>query len=159
MEIINQKFKDQNGSSFIVFTMLLILIITISLIVMEYFRVIELYDEVITEMERASNIAVEYAMIDEARGYHISQIDEEEARNQFDTYFKTRLDLTSNFEKIIDGKLYFKVVFDQFKIDSELSNMNMDGTVYINLQLISNYITTPIGLPFKIHTDNINIEE
>ena len=159
IEILNRKIREQTGSTFFVTVGLLVIIITMYLAVTEYFRVINLYDSVTTEMERASNMAVEYSMIDEARGYHISVIDSDEAEKQFNTYFITRLEMTNAFEKIKDGKTCYKINFDTFEIDPDIPRMKMQGTVSINVELVGNYISTPINLPFDVKTRNVNMED
>ena len=153
------KLKEEKGSPVFIFIILLVLMLSVFFCLIETYRIIELHDMVVTEMERAGNIAVEYSMIDEARGYHLSKIDEAAARDEFNKYFTERLELNSSFEKYVDGQRYFKVQFDSFSIDPEAPEMTMKGTLYIDLQLVKNYLTIPIELPFDVITRNVNMED
>lgn len=157
--LLQEKFSEEKGNIVYIFIILVTLLITLFLCVIEYYRVTELYDDVTTEMERAANIAVEYAMNDEARGYHLSKIDESIAQEQFNTYFIQRLKLNSSFEQFVDGDRYYKVEFTTFNIDVEIPQIQMQGTLCIDLQLVKNYVTVPIELPFDIKTRNVNVEE
>lgn len=154
---IREKIKSREGASFIVFIGVLIALITLFLVIFEYFRVMGMHEAITEELERSGNIAVEYAMIDEARGYHISKIDSEEAKKQFDTYFKKRLNLTDDYIKYGQDreKLYW-LSFDKFEVDAETPKITMKGTIYVNLQLVGSYVAAPIELSFDVITRNLN---
>jgi hypothetical protein len=149
--------RDQRGGVVLLFTFLITAILTTYLVAMEYFSVAEKQDRIITEMERASNIAVEYAMIDDARSYNLSKINTDTAKNQFDTYFKERLGLTPDY-KLYDsnGELVYQVIFDEFSFDGEAPKISMRGKTRITLRLVNNYILVPIDIPFKVVTRNVN---
>lgn len=160
MEIKNfavQKLHEIKGTSIYIFILILSVLITVGLVSMEYFRVSGIYDSVTAEMERAANIAIEYSMIDEARGYHISEIDPDIAAQQFDLYFRTRLGLGREYQKNDDeGAIVYQVAFDSHDIDAEKSQILMQGDIYITMRLVGNYITG-ISMPFNIKTRNVNI--
>ena len=155
--IIGNKVKERGGASLFIFTMVFSILITVSLVVTEYFRVSELYETINIEMERAGNISVEYAMIDDARGYHLSKVDTEEAKKQFSIYFKERLGLTDDYRNLDeDGDLIYRIAFKNLDFDGETPKLSMNGSIYINLVLVSNYVSVPIEIPFDVTTRNVN---
>lgn len=152
-----QKLRETKGASIYIIILALAMLIVTSLGVMEYFRVSGIYDTVTSELERASNIAVEYSMIDEARSYHISQIDPDLTAQQFALYFRNRLGLTEGYQKNDEnGSMIYKVVFDNLDIDAETPQILMRGDIYITMRLVGDYITG-VSLPFKIKTRNVNM--
>lgn len=155
-KVILDKLKEQSGSTLFVSIGLMAAMITLFLVIYEVFNVVGIYNSVTTNMERASNMAIEYAMIDEARGYHISIVDAEVAEDQFGEYFVSRLGLNGNYEKIEDGSLNYKVTFDTYEIDPDKAQMLLAGDLVIDLKLVGNYVPTPVSLPFSIRTRNVN---
>jgi hypothetical protein len=153
-----RKLWERNGASILIMMLILSILITVNLAIMEYFRVKAIYDAARTEMERAANISVEYAMIDEARSYHISKINPDIARQQFELYFEDRLDLTDDFEKQDEeGNMVYMVIFDDFTINGDAPSMKMQGKIRVSLNLVGEYLTAPIDLPFRVATRNVNI--
>lgn len=157
MKYVKSKLVENNGASMIVFTGLLILVVTISCVVMEYFRVTGMVEALNLELERTGNIAVEYAMIDEARGYQLSRIAPEAAAECFDTYFRDRLGLTSDYKKMSDGKMVYQIVFNTFDIDSDTAQITMKGRIKMNLLYVSVFAPESISFPFSVVTQNVNI--
>lgn len=154
---IGKKLKEKGGASVIVFIGILFALIALSLVFLEYFRVTGLYESITEELERSGNIAVEYAMIDDARGYHISTIDIGEAEKQFDAYFRDRLKLTDDYRKYDEqGALLYWIVFDNLVFDDDTPQIIMEGTICVNLQLVGSYATAPVELPFTVTTRNVN---
>lgn len=159
MKYVKSKLVENNGASMIVFAGLLILVVTISCVVMEYFRVTGMVEALNLELERTGNIAVEYAMIDEARGYQLSRIAPEIAKERFDIYFRDRLGLTSDYKKIREGKLVYQVVFDRFDIDADSAQITMAGSIGINLLFVSKFAPEAMSFPFYVVTKNVNISD
>lgn len=158
-KFLKEKLKDKRGSTFFIFIMLIMVLLVVMLCVMEYFRVMELHDTVTTEMERAANMALEYSMIDEARSYHISQVDVDITKEQFDMYFTERLELNDQLEKYVDGQRQYQVKFNSLEIHAEIPQITMQGSISIDLQLINKYMPEPVELPFDIKTRNVNMED
>jgi len=160
IRILRNKVKERGGASLFIFTMIFSIVITVSLVVMEYFRVAELYETITIEMERAGNISVEYSMIDDARGYHLSKVDTKEVQEQFAIYFKERLGLTDDYiKKDEDGNLIYRIAFHHLDFDGETPKISMSGNIDINLVLVSNYVSVPVEIPFDVTTRNMNAED
>ena len=159
MKYIRSKLSEKNGASMIVFAGLLILAVTISCVVMEYFRVTGMVEALNLELERTGNIAIEYAMIDEARGYRLSRIAPEIAQERFDTYFRDRLELTSDYKKIRSGQMVYQVLFDTFEIDADTARITMKGSFKINLMFVREFAPAAISFPFSVVTKNVNIAD
>ncbi len=159
MKYVKSKLVEKNGASMIVFAGLLILVVTIYCVVMEYFRVTGMVEALNLELERTGNIAVEYAMIDEARGYQLSRIAPEIAKELFDTYFRDRLGLTSDYKKIRAGEMVYQVVFDRFDIDADSAQITMEGSFKINLLFVSEFAPDALSFPFYVVTKNVNISD
>lgn len=156
MKYVKSKLGEKKGASMIVFAGLLLLVVTISCVVMEYFRVTGMVEALNLELERTGNIAVEYAMIDEARGYQLSRITPEIAKERFDTYFRDHLGLTSDYKKIRDGEMAYQVVFDRFDIDADSAQITMEGSFKINLLFVSEFAPEALSFPFYVVTKNVN---
>lgn len=160
LRYIHQKTREKQGTSIVLlFIAIVLMLYLVFIVALEYYNVTNTYEAIVIELERAGNIAVEYTMNDEARGYHISYIDEADTKKLFNQYFSERLNLNSNLEKYIDNQRIYKVAFDKFDIDSELAQISMEGTIIIELILLKNYTDYEVKLPFSVKTRNINSHE
>jgi len=125
--------RDNKGDLAIWLFLITFVLLTVAGIVIEVLRVHNVYEHVQSELGRAVNTAVEYAIDDDSRIDEITRMDTLVATSQFYDYLYNELELTSGLAKIGgDGKTAYSLSISSLSVTDSAPRMVVTGTVTVN---------------------------
>lgn len=140
------------------FLLFLFIFILITTITVEFYHIFTVKEYIDTELSRAVNIAVDSAMLDEYRMEHISMIHIPTAKDTFQSYLHTEMELNASNERIENGKTVYKLLIGDTVIENNPVVFTVSGVVRIKPVLLSNLVPVEIDIPFKVRARNQRYE-
>lgn len=110
-------FKRNKGSAMPMLLVACMVIAMISAILFENQNMYTVKENIDRELARAANIAVDLAMDDSARRYHISRIDKDKAQDEFYNYLYDFMELSPSLEHKTGMK--YRLVLTKVDIEPE----------------------------------------
>lgn len=150
--------KAKNGSANVFFILFIVAFIIITVVTVEFYYMFTVKEHIDTELSRALNIATDSAMLDEYRMEHISMIHIPTAVNEFDSYLHNEMKLNSSNERVEGGKVKYKLVITDTKIEQSPAAYQVSGYVRVKPVLLSNLVSVDIDIPFKAKARNQRFE-
>lgn len=148
--------QDHRGSMQLSLIILLGIIVGIGGVVTEVLRVHGIQEHLSDELYRASNLAIKTAMYDSWRIDHISRFDEDTAMDAFYDYLQNELKLTANNEKIVDGKVQYKLVVNNISVNGVAVRMHVEATAYSTP--IFRFLDFQWELPINVTSRNMRVD-
>ena len=149
--------NNRQGDIFVFMLILTFFIITLSAILIEYFRMESLYQQVEYVIQRGVNTSVEYAMLDEYRRDGYSRIDSAKAEDTLYTYFHESMGLDSNLNKYADNQWVYQLEIESIDATDEPPRLTLNGV--LKTRSIFSFLTGEVRLPFTISSVNNRITE
>jgi len=142
--------NNRKGDVFLFILILVFFILTLAVILSEYFRIESLYQQAEYVVQRGVNSSVEYAMRDDYRRDGYSRMDSALAEETLYAYFHENMGLDSELNKYAGNQWVYQLEIE--RIDAILA-----GT--LKTRSVFNFLSGTIRLPFTISSVNIRIEE
>jgi hypothetical protein len=136
---------------------LVFFILTLAAILIEYFRMESLYQQVEYVLQRGVNDSVEYAMLDEYRRDGCSRMDSALAEETLYEYFHESMGLDSDLNKYADGQWVYKLEIESLDATDDPPRLTLKGA--LKTRSIFSILAGEVRLPFTISSVNNRIEE
>lgn len=149
--------NNRKGDVFLFVLILVFFILTLSVILSEYFRIESLYQQAEYIIQRGVNSSVEYAMRDDYRRDGYSRLDSALAEETLYAYFYENMELDSGLNKYAGNQWVYQLEIE--RIDATDSPPCLTLTGALKTRSVFNFLSGAIRLPFTISSVNIRIEE
>ncbi|MEG6521366.1 hypothetical protein [Desulfotomaculum sp. 1211_IL3151] len=149
--------QSRRGDTFIFIIILVFFILTLAAVLIEYFRIESLYQQVEYVLQRGVNSAVEYAMQDEYRRDGHALLDTEIAEERLYEYLHESMALDSGLNKYSNGEWVYELEIEDIHATESPPRLTLDGT--LRTHSIFSFLTGEVRLPFSISSVNIRITE
>jgi len=148
--------SNRNGDAFVFILILVFFILTLSAILIEYFRMESLYQQVEYVLQRGVNASVEYAVLDEYRRDGYARMDSALAEDTLYTYLHESMGLDTALNKYADEQWVYQLEIEGIDATAEPPRLTLDGA--LKTRSIFNFLTGDVRLPFTISSVNNRIE-
>ncbi|WP_242965271.1 hypothetical protein [Dehalobacterium formicoaceticum] len=105
----NRMMNNRKGDVFLFILILVFFILTLSVMLIEYFRMESLYQQVEYVLQRGVNSSVEYAMRDDYRRDGYSRMDSALAQEMLYAYFYENMELDSGLNKYAGNQWVYQL--------------------------------------------------
>lgn len=156
MAKVLQILRTQKGDAIFFIFIIIYVILTLSAIVFEYFRIDSLYQQVEYELQRGVNSSVEYAMLDEYRRDGVAKMDSDVAQDEFYTYLHQSMKLDRELEKYSDKKLVYTLDIQSITATDDPPRLTIQGQ--LKLRSCFSFLPSDIRLHFSISSINSRID-
>ncbi|MDD4833389.1 MAG: hypothetical protein PHC44_01460 [Lutispora sp.] len=157
MERFKRILEDRRGDAFVFILVFVFFILTLSAILIEYFRMESLYQQVEYVLQRGVNTSVEYAMLDEYRRDGYARIDSELAKEKLYKYLHESMKLDSGLNKYADKEWVYELEIKSVDATDNPPRLTLNGA--LKTRSIFSFLTGEVRLPFNISSVNNRIEE
>lgn len=157
MDHFHRIMNNRKGDVFLFILILVFFILTLSVILSEYFRIESLYQQVEYVIQRGVNSSVEYAMRDDYRRDGYSRLDSALAEETLYAYFHENMGLDSELNRYAGNQWVYQLEVE--RIDATDSPPCLTLTGALKTRSVFNFLSGTIRLPFTISSVNIRIEE
>lgn len=157
MGTIKKLLKDRRGDTFVFIVILVFFILTLAVILNEYFRIESLYQQIEYVLQRGVNSALEYSIKDEYRrdGYVLS--DTEVAEEKLHEYLHESMELDAELNKYAGTQWDYQLEIKRIHATESPPRLTLDGA--IRTRSIFSFLTGDVRLPFSISSVNTQITE
>ena len=149
--------NNRKGDAFVFILILVFFILTFAAILIEYFRMESLYQQVEYVLQRGVNTSVEYAMLDEYRRDGYGRMDSALAEETLYAYFQESMGLDSELNKYIDGRWVYELEIQSIDASDTPPRLTLIGE--LKTRSIFSFLTGEVRLPFTISSSNNRIVE
>ena len=149
--------NNRKGDAFVFILILVFFILTLAAILIEYFRMESLYQQVEYVLQRGVNDSVEYAMLDEYRRDGYSRMDSALAEETLYEYLHESMGLNSELDKYADGQWVYKLEIESLDATDDPPRLTLKGA--LKTRSIFSFLAGEVRLPFTISSINNRIEE
>lgn len=149
--------NNRKGGAFVFILILVFFILTLAAILIEYFCMESLYQQVEYVLQRGVNDSVEYAMLDEYRRDGYSRMDSALAEETLYEYLHESMGLDSDLNKYADGQWVYQLEIESIDATDNPPRLTLKGT--LKTRSIFSFLTGEVRLPFTISSVNNRIEE
>jgi len=150
--------KNRRGDTFVFIFILVFFILTLAVILIEYFRMESLHQQVEYVLQRGVNSCVEYAIRDEFRKDGYVLLDTEAAEERLYEYLHFSVGLDSEFNKYTaEGQWNYRLEIKHIHATESPPRLTLVGE--IKTRSIFNFLTGEVRLPFTISSVNTKITE
>lgn len=157
MGVIKRTLQNRKGDTFVFILILVFFILTLAVILIEYFRMESLYQQVEYVLQRGVNSAVEYAMKDEYRRDGYALMDTELAKETLYDYLYESIELDSGLNKYAGDKWVYELEIENLHATESPPRLTLDGA--IRTRSIFAFLPGEIELPFSISSVNTQLTE
>jgi hypothetical protein len=148
-------WQNRRGDVFVFILILVFFILTLSAILIEYFRLESLYQQIEYVLQRGVNSSVEYAMLDEYRRDGYSRLDTAVAEETLYTYFYKSMELDSGLNKYAGDEWVYQLEIISIDATDNPPRLTLNGA--LKTRSIFNFLTDEVRLPFSISSINNRI--
>jgi hypothetical protein len=149
--------NNRTGGAFVFILILVFFILTLAAILIEYFCMESLYQQVEYVLQRGVNDSVEYAMLDEYRRDGYSRMDSALAEETLYEYLHESMGLDSDLNKYADGQWVYQLEIESIDATDNPPRLTLKGA--LKTRSIFSFLTGEVRLPFTISSVNNRIEE
>jgi len=149
--------NNRKGGAFVFILILVFFILTLAAILIEYFCMESLYQQVEYVLQRGVNDSVEYAMLDEYRRDGYSRMDSALAEETLYEYLHESMGLDSDLNKYADGQWVYQLEIESIDATDNPPRLTLKGA--LKTRSIFSFLTGEVRLPFTISSVNNRIEE
>ena len=154
---IKEILKSRRGDAFVFILILVFFILTLAAVLIEYFRMEGLYQQVEYVLQRGVNSAVEYAMRDEYRRDGYDLLDTEAAKERLYEYLHESMGLDSEMNKYAGEEWDYRLEIQSIQATESPPRLTLDGE--IKTRSIFSFLTGEVRFPFSISSVNTRITE
>lgn len=156
MSKIKRVLQNRRGDTFIFIIILVFFILTLSAILIEYFRMESLYQQVEYVLQRGVNSAVEYAMLDEYRRDGVARMDTAAAEEKMYEYLHESMELDAGLNKYADDQWDYQLEIENVHATESPPRLTLDGA--LKTHSVFSFLTGEVRLPFSISSVNTRTE-
>ena len=149
--------QNRRGDAFVFILILVFFILTLSAILIEYFRMESLYQQVEYVLQRGVNASVEYAVLDEYRRDGYARMDSDLAEDTLYSYLHESMGLDAALNKYAGEQWVYQLEIKGIDATDEPPRLTLDGV--LKTRSIFSFLTGDVRLPFTISSVNNRIEE
>ncbi len=149
--------KNRRGDTFVFIFILVFFILTLAAILIEYFRMESLHQQVEYVLQRGVNSSVEYALRDEYRRDGYTLLDTEAAEERLYEYLHVSMGLDSELNKYAGEEWNYRLEIKNVQATESPPRLTLAGE--IKTRSIFNFLTGEVRLPFTISSVNTKITE
>ena len=149
--------NNQKGDAFVFILILVFFILTLAAILIEYFRMESLYQQVEYVLQRGVNDSVEYAMLDEYRRDGYSRMDSALAEETLYEYLHKSMGLNSELDKYTNGQWVYELEIESLEATDDPPRLTLKGI--LKTRSIFGFLIGEVRLPFTISSVNNRITE
>ncbi|MDF9409900.1 hypothetical protein L7E55_16365 [Pelotomaculum isophthalicicum JI] len=157
MALIKRILRNRKGDTFVFIIILVFFILTLSAILIEYFRMESLYQQVEYVLQRGVNSAVEYAMRDEYRRDGYALLDTAVAEERLYEYLHESMALDSGLNKYAGDEWVYELEIESIYATETPPRLTVDGA--LRTRSIFSFLTGEVRLPFSISSVNTQTKE
>ncbi len=157
MGFIKRILQNRKGDAFVFIIILVFFILTLATILIEYFRMESLYQQVEYVLQRGVNSAVEYAMKDEYRRDGYALRDTEIAEEKLYEYLHESMVLDSGMNKYAGGEWVYQLDIENIHATESPPRLTLEGV--LKTHSVFNFLTGEVRLPFTLSSINNPIEK
>lgn len=151
-----QILKSKKGDAIFFIFMIMFVILTLSAMIIEYFRIDSLYQQVEYELQRGVNSSVEYAMLDQYRRDDAAKMDSAIAEQELYDYLNHSMELDQELDKYFDNKLVYQLDIQSITATEAPPRLTIEGQLITRSNF--SFLTGEIRLPFTISSSNNRID-
>lgn len=149
--------KSRHGDGLIFVFIIIFVILTLTAMVIEYYRMDTMYQQVDYVLRRGMDSSVEYAMLDEYRRDRYAKMDSALAQEKLYEYLHENMKLDRNLNKYSDGQWVYTLEIESLTADDDPPRLVLKG--YLRTRSIFSFLTGEIRLPFTLISGNTRINE
>ena len=157
MDYFKRMMNNRKGDVFLFILILVFFILTLAVILSEYFRIESLYQQAEYVIQRGVNSSVEYAMRDDYRRDGYSRMDSALAQETLYAYFHENMGLDSELNKYAGNQWVYQLEVERIDATDSPPGLTLTGT--LKTRSVFNFLSGTVRLPFTISSVNIRIEE
>lgn len=154
---IKEVLKNRKGDAFVFIIILVFFILTLAVILIEYFRMEGLYQQVEYVLQRGVNSVVEYAIKDEYRRDGHVLLDTEAAEEKLYEYLHESMGLDSEMNKYAGEEWNYRLEIQSIHATESPPRLTLEGE--LRTRSIFSFLTGEVRLPFSISSVNTQITE
>ena len=148
--------QNRRGDAFVFILILVFFILTLSAILIEYFRMESLYQQVEYVLQRGVNASVEYAVLDEYRRDGYAWMDSALAEDTLYAYLHESMELDAGLNKYSGEQWVYELEIESINATDSPPRLTLDGA--LKIRSIFSFLTGDVRLPFTISSVNNRIE-
>lgn len=149
--------QNRKGDTFVFILILVFFILTLSAILIEYFRMESMYQQVEYVLQRGVNASVEYAMLDEYRRDGYVRMDTALAEDTLYTYLHESMKLDTELNKYAGEQLAYQLEIESINATENPPRLTLKGA--LKTRSIFSFLAGEVRLPFNISSVNNKIQE
>ena len=149
--------QNRKGDTFVFILILVFFILTLSAILIEYFRMESMYQQVEYVLQRGVNASVEYAMLDEYRRDGYARMDTAIAEDTLYTYLHESMKLDTDLNKYAGEQLAYQLEIESINATENPPRLTLKGA--LKTRSIFRFLAGEVRLPFNISSINKKIQE
>lgn len=149
--------KSKKGDGLVFILILIFFIMTLAAIVIEYFRMDSLYQQVEYVLQRGVNSSVEYAMLDEYRKDGYARMDSALAEEQLYGYLHESMQLDQELNKYSGEQWVYTLEIQSLIATDDPPRLILKGQ--LKTRSVFSFLTGEVRLPFTLSSSNNRIDE
>ncbi len=149
--------KSKKGDGLVFILILIFFIMTLAAIVIEYFRMDSLYQQVEYVLQRGVNSSVEYAMLDEYRKDGYARMDSVLAEEQLHDYLHESMQLDRDLNKYSGEQWVYTLEIQSLTATDDPPRLILKGQ--LKTRSVFSFLTGEVRLPFTLSSSNNRIDE
>ncbi len=150
--------KSNRGDGLIFVFIIIFVIFTLTAMVIEYYRMDTMYQQIDYVLRRGMDSSVEYAMLDEYRRDRYARMDGTLAQEKLYEYLYESMKLDRDLNKYSDeGQWVYTLEIESLTATDDPPLLVLKG--YLRTCSIFSFLTGEIRLPFTLTSGNIRIDE
>ncbi|EQB20475.1 hypothetical protein UNSWDHB_2210 [Dehalobacter sp. UNSWDHB] len=149
--------KSKKGDGLVFILILIFFIMSLAAIVIEYFRMDSLYQQVEYVLQRGVNSSVEYAMLDEYRKDGYARMDSALAEEQLYDYFYDSMQLDLDLNKYSGEQWVYTLEIQSLTATDDPPRLILKGE--LKTHSVFSFLTGEVRLPFTLSSSNNRIDE
>lgn len=149
--------QNRKGDTFVFILILVFFILTLSAILIEYFRMESMYQQVEYVLQRGVNASVEYAMLDEYRRDGYARMDTTLAEDTLHTYLHESMKLDTELNKYAGEQLAYQLEIESINATENPPRLTLKGA--LKTRSIFSFLAGEVRLSFNISSVDNKIQE
>ena len=150
--------KSKHGDGLIFVFIIVFVIFTLTAMVIEYYRMDTLYQQIDYVLRRGMDSSVEYAMLDEYRRDRYAKMDSILAQEKLYEYLYESMKLDRDLNKYSnEGHWVYTLEIESLTVSDDPPRLVLEG--YLKTRSIFPFLTGDVRLPFALTSGNARIDE
>ncbi|MEN3005962.1 hypothetical protein [Dehalobacterium formicoaceticum] len=157
MKIILSILKTKRGDGLIFVFIIIFVILTLTAMVIEYYRMDTMYQQIDYVLRRGMDSSVEFAMLDEYRRDRYAKMDSTLAQEKLYEYLHESMKLDQDLNKYSEGQWVYALEIESLTATDDPPRLMIKG--YLRTRSIFSFLSGEVRLPFTLTSGNTRIDE